>query len=131
MTRSLYRCLVRLHPPAFRREFADDMICLFDDASAQQSGIALLFDALLSLLRQWLFSGGWKLLAASFIGAMQVLFLFPLGNHVARGPEQPAAQLALAPADMAFSQALLLVFVLLLGLIGLLGVLRARTASRH
>ena len=31
--RTLYRYLVHLHPPAFRREFAAEMIWIFDEAA--------------------------------------------------------------------------------------------------
>ena len=51
MTRALYRWLLWLHPPAFRREFAGEMLWIFEEASAE--GVAPLFaDGLLSLLRQ-------------------------------------------------------------------------------
>ena len=69
MTRALYRWLLWLHPPAFRREFAGEMLWIFEEAAPQ--GVAPLFgDALISLLRQWLLrSGQWKL-AAALIGGM-------------------------------------------------------------
>ena len=31
----LYRCLLYLYPPLYRREFADEMICVFRDVQAQ------------------------------------------------------------------------------------------------
>ena len=75
MIRLLYRLLLCLHPPAFRREFAGEMLWIFDE-TAGAAGRALLFsDALLSLARQWMLrSGAWKLLAAGAGGLIQIIF---------------------------------------------------------
>jgi len=72
MTRNLYRWLLWLHPPAFRREFAGEMLWIFEEAAAE--GVAPLFaDGLISLLRQWLLrSGPWKLAAAVIGGLVEV-----------------------------------------------------------
>ncbi|GEM_PF-7005307 len=51
--RSLYIFLLRLHPPAFKYRFGDEMLAGFDEAPARDRP-ALLSDALLSLARQWL-----------------------------------------------------------------------------
>jgi len=53
MLRSLYRCLLRLHPPAFRTRFADEMLSIFDQASGKKEALRLLLDGLQSLARQW------------------------------------------------------------------------------
>lgn len=53
MLRSLYRCALHLHPPAFRRRFADEMLSIFDQAHGTASALKLLLDALFSLSRQW------------------------------------------------------------------------------
>ena len=53
MLRSLYRCALLLHPPAFRRRFADEMLSIFDQAHGTASALKLLLDALFSLSRQW------------------------------------------------------------------------------
>src|SRR5579862_689388 len=53
MLRAVYVCLIRLHPPAFRRRFADDMLSIFDQETGRLSAIRLVADAALSLLRQW------------------------------------------------------------------------------
>ena len=52
-SRSLYRCLLRLHPPSFQREFADEMLWIFDEIAAKQSTLPLFGDGLVSLGRQW------------------------------------------------------------------------------
>ena len=53
MLRSLYRCLLRLHPPGFRRRFGDEMLSIFDQAAGKAAVCRLLGDGLLSLARQW------------------------------------------------------------------------------
>jgi len=52
-SRSFYRCLLRLHPPSFQREFADEMLWIFDEIAAKQSTLPLFGDGLVSLARQW------------------------------------------------------------------------------
>lgn len=53
LPRSLYRCLLRLHPPSFREQFADEMLWIFDETAEREGILRLLGDALLSLARQW------------------------------------------------------------------------------
>src|SRR5215470_2906357 len=53
MLRSLYRTVLRLHPPFFRQRFADEMLSIFDSAQSRTVALALLIDALTSLARQW------------------------------------------------------------------------------
>src|SRR5713101_7167578 len=53
MLRSLYRYVLRLHPPAFRKRFADEMLSIFDHTIGKLAGVRLLGDCLLSLARQW------------------------------------------------------------------------------
>lgn len=100
MTRHLYRWLLWLHPPAFRREFAGEMLWIFEQAADE--GVAPLFaDGLISLLRQWLLrSGQWKLAAAVVGGLMEVTAgglggLMIMRAHMA--PHLAAAQLRPAP----------------------------------
>jgi len=72
MKRRLYHALVGLHPPAFRREFAPEMLWIYDEAQ-EERGAALLADALLSLARQWLLrTGCWKAAAAVAVALCQV-----------------------------------------------------------
>jgi hypothetical protein len=59
MSRALYRVLVKLHPPAFRREFAWEMLWIFDETALSGSTRPLFGDALVSLMRQWLLRTGW------------------------------------------------------------------------
>jgi hypothetical protein len=67
--RVLYKLLVQIHPPAFRRQFAAEMLWIFDEASQSGGALPLCWDGFVSLARQWLFrSGSWKL-AVAIIGA--------------------------------------------------------------
>jgi Peptidase family S41/N-terminal domain of Peptidase_S41 in eukaryotic IRBP len=54
MLRFLYRCALDMHPPAFRRRFADEMLFIFDQQSSKSAAWKLLIDALISTFRQWL-----------------------------------------------------------------------------
>lgn len=53
MLRRIYRCVLRLHPPAFRSRFGDEILSIFDHANGKLSGFRLLMDSMLSLVRQW------------------------------------------------------------------------------
>jgi len=70
MRRALYRCLLNMHPPAFRREFACEMLLIFDESAAAASTRPLFADALVSLLRQWLLRTGWWKFALVAAGAL-------------------------------------------------------------
>jgi hypothetical protein len=73
MSRTLYRALVSLHPPAFRREFEPEMLWIYEEAAPERGGAALVLDAFLSLARQWLLrSGCWKALAGLAVAVCQV-----------------------------------------------------------
>ncbi len=54
MLRALYRGLLYLHPPAFRKRFAEEMLWIFDEAAATHKILGLFADGLVSLLRQWI-----------------------------------------------------------------------------
>jgi hypothetical protein len=58
MIRLLYIWLIRLHPAHFRQQFGDEMLWIFDQAAGIRTGVSLLADAFLSLLRQWTFRPG-------------------------------------------------------------------------
>ncbi|WP_031499551.1 hypothetical protein [Bryobacter aggregatus] len=55
MCRKVYELVLRLHPEDFRERFATEMLYGFDQASGGFAIALLLVDALISLLRQWLF----------------------------------------------------------------------------
>src|SRR5580698_746126 len=74
MTRALYASLLRLHPPAFRRQFASEMLWVFDEARLSDGTAILLLDLLISIARQWLVrSGLWKVMLALAGASVQVV----------------------------------------------------------
>jgi uncharacterized membrane protein len=86
MTRTLYRRLIDLHPPAFRLRFEHELLWIFDESS--DSSGALLYDAVISLLRQWLLrSGMWKWVLGGIAGAVPVLIGF--GSFLFNWPMRP------------------------------------------
>src|SRR5258708_10321108 len=52
MLRALYRGLLHLHPAAFRKRFAEEMLWIFDEAAATHGILGLFTDGLVSMLRQ-------------------------------------------------------------------------------
>jgi len=73
MIRVLYRVLLWLHPPAFRREFGGEMLWICDETSGSAAVWMLFADALVSLARQWVLrAGAWKLVVASAGGLLQI-----------------------------------------------------------
>lgn len=84
MIRSLYQFVLWMHPPAFRRRFRDEMLSIFDEGEAGQSGFALLLDGFISLTRQWLIrTDSWKILIAISGAFIQVFwgFGYKTGGH--------------------------------------------------
>src|SRR5437879_13061526 len=53
-SRFLYRCLLRLHPPAFEAHVANEMLWIFDEVAERQGVLNLFADGLLSQVRQWI-----------------------------------------------------------------------------
>jgi hypothetical protein len=53
MLRTCYWFLLRLHPVPFRREYAQQMLGIFDEVAASGSVLELFTDAAVSLFRQW------------------------------------------------------------------------------
>ena len=73
MNRILYQWLLWLHPPLFRREFAGEMLWIFDSSVETEGVASLFFDGIASLARQWLLrSGSWKIAVALAGGLLQI-----------------------------------------------------------
>jgi hypothetical protein len=53
MTRILYRALLLLHPSGFRRRFAGEMLCVFDEAAAESAASGFCWSIAWSLARHW------------------------------------------------------------------------------
>jgi len=71
--RTCYRCLLWLHPPVFRREYAGEMLWIFDQ-SQSQGALGLFFDGLGSLARQWVLrSGWWRVVLTLSLAVLQVV----------------------------------------------------------
>jgi hypothetical protein len=69
--------LISLHPPSFRRRFAQEMLWIFEEAANSWGAGAPFRDAILSLLRQWLIrSELWKWLVAGFAGVVLLIIAF-------------------------------------------------------
>lgn len=88
MTRTLYRCLVCLHPAAFRLRFEEELLWIFDESRDASGAVLLLYDAAISLLRQWLLrSGMWKWVLGGLAGALPVVIGF--GSFLFNWPIRP------------------------------------------
>lgn len=74
MTQLLYRILIRMHPRQFQERFGDEMELIFKEAAGMYGETELLFDAAVSMNRQWFFRPvAWKWAAAT-LGGMLSLF---------------------------------------------------------
>jgi len=88
MTRTLYRWLICLHPPAFRLRFEPELLWIFDESSNGSGAAPLLYDAAISLLRQWLMrSGMWKWVVGGIAGVVYLLIGF--GGFFFHWPMRP------------------------------------------
>ena len=88
MTRTMYRWIVGLHPPAFRQRFEEEFFWIFDECSDASGAAPLLWDAAISLLRQWLMrSGMWKWVLGGIAGALPILIGF--GSFLFQWPMRP------------------------------------------
>ena len=77
MTRTLYRWLIGFHPPAFRLRFEQELLWIFDESNDASGAAPLLYDAVFSLLRQWLMrSGMWKWVVGGIAGVGYLLIGF-------------------------------------------------------
>ena len=88
MTRTLYRWLIYLHPPAFRLRFEEELLWIFDELRDVSGASPLLCDASTSVLRQWFIrSGMWKWLLGAIAGAVPVVIGF--GSFLFQWPMRP------------------------------------------
>jgi hypothetical protein len=104
MIRALYIGLLRLHPSPFRRQFAEEMLWIFDEAKSSEGAWVLLLDLVLSVSRQWLLrSAVWKA-ALALAGAVVQITLGGLGwfffNPRFRMPTQGGATVTPAVTEL-------------------------------
>ena len=94
MIRNLYRFLLFLHPEEFRREFAGEMLWIFEQTATKIGTLPLFGDVAASLARQWLVrSGAWPYAVGVMLNglfAALLLWLPVLGN----GPQKALPALA-------------------------------------
>ena len=77
MVRRLYRCLVWLHPAAFRLRFEEEILWIFDEAADGWGTASLLREASISLLRQWFMrSQLWKWVVAGTAAIIPPILVF-------------------------------------------------------
>src|SRR5215470_20031928 len=50
--RPLYVWLIQKHPDRFRQQFGEEMMSIFDDSTRRRSGLHLVIDGFVSMLRQ-------------------------------------------------------------------------------
>ena len=98
MSRTIYWCLLRLHPPSFREQFAEEMLWIFDQAAASDGLSRFFTDGVVSLVRQWLFRrGAWVAPAAIAWGLLQVMIVLALTGaanepNAVRGAVMPSTR---------------------------------------
>jgi len=128
MTRRVYRLLVLLHPPAFRRQYGVEMLWIFDQMGSEVRTLPLMRDVVVSLLRQWFVRSRLWLIPAALAGA---LFTMVAGNallrfifrHVALGRTDSPQELFLFATSLAL---LTIAFVLIAAVIPVLRARRGR-----
>lgn len=75
MKRAMYRVLLLLHPAAFRKQFAEEMLCVFDEAASEQCSSGYCLSAAGSLLRHWLrHPTPWKFAGGLTGGVLTILW---------------------------------------------------------
>lgn len=83
MLRFAYQCLLSMHPEGFRSRYGDEMLWIYEEASAKESVLPLFTDAIVSLTRQWVLrSGTWKVPVA-LAGALVQVMVGGLGQMAA------------------------------------------------
>ncbi len=77
MMRRVYRCLLWLHPAAFRQQFEEEMLWIFDEAVGAWGAASLFSDACVSLVRRWVLrSELWMWVVAGIAGIVSLIIAF-------------------------------------------------------
>jgi len=79
--RSTYRMLLWLHPPAFRRHFADEMTWVFEEAVRDRQASGFCADVAASLLRHWARQPMLWIIAGAITGPALAAFWMSAATH--------------------------------------------------
>jgi hypothetical protein len=94
MMRAFYRLMILLHPPAFRRRFADEMLWIFEEGTREGGAAGFFADGLASLGKQWVTNRAVWTIAAIVLGNLPFL-VFAFFPH--RAPARNAVPPTLMP----------------------------------
>jgi len=131
MTHVVYKSLLWLHPPAFRRQFAPEMLLIFREAAPDEGCGALLFDALVSLVRQWfLRSGLWKAAVGGCGAALQLAPSLWMGRRPRTVPILATAAAPLQLDGFVVITGFLIAFVILMVAASVLWATRVSRSSK-
>jgi len=83
MRRAMYGALLALHPSGFRRQFADEMLWVFDQADGDGEASGFCADVARSLLRHWLRQPMlWRIIGAAAGGMLMILWMAATAPHI-------------------------------------------------
>jgi hypothetical protein len=77
--RRLYAWLIQRHPERFRQEFGEQMLSIFDDSKRRRSGLHLVIDGFVSMLRQRLLRPKYRRSEQLRKSAMRANFAWTIG----------------------------------------------------
>ena len=77
--RRLYAWLIQRHPERFRQEFGEQMLSIFDDSTRRRSGLHLVVDGFVSMLRQRLLRPEYRRSEQLRKSAMRANFAWTIG----------------------------------------------------
>jgi hypothetical protein len=77
--RRLYVWLIQRHPERFRQEFGEQMLSIFDDSMRRRSGLHLVIDGFVSMLRQRLLRPEYRRSEQLRKSAMRANFVWTIG----------------------------------------------------
>ncbi len=87
MQRRLYRALLCLYPFGFRERFAEEMLWIFDEASAGDVTFPIFWDTFLSVIRQRAVPlMTWKVAATLIAGTLEMAIFLFLADPFAKVP---------------------------------------------
>ena len=122
MTRWLYRLLLLLHPPGFRRRYGPEMLWIFDETARERSPAVLVGEAAVSIFRQWVLRTRVWIGVVSIAGALLTMlagnasihFLF---HRLVRGRTATPEHLFLIASAMSILVILMMVMAAVLPLL--------------